>query len=146
MRAPKVKTASSSSLERFKEALAATKHLHSALKDAYKTGATLELRLHMKQAKMANAVLAEASRSMAQERTRATVEKDALRAEMHAELVDREANAARVAERQRVLFERGSALAGQAGAQERAYASAAFVEAAVASLCPNAGIKPRLHN
>jgi len=68
---------------------------------------------------------------------RATAERDALQSEVHNELVDREANAARVADRQRFLFERTTALPGQANAYERAAQSAAFVEAAIVSLCPH---------
>lgn len=71
------------------------------------------------------------------ERVRSLNEIDILRAEMHGEQVDREANAARVAERQRFLFERSVAQSGQATAAEKAMASAAYVEAALASLCPH---------
>jgi hypothetical protein len=51
--------------------------------------------------------------------------------------VDREANAARVSDRQRFLFERAAAQAGQAAASERAAQSAFFVESALVSLCPH---------
>lgn len=85
-------------------------------------------------------VQAEARRTAA-DRVRFLVEKDLLRQEMHAEQVDREANAARVAERQRFLFERSLAQPGQSAAGERAVASASFVEAALASLCPHASQK-----
>lgn len=81
-------------------------------------------------------VQAEARRTAA-ERQRFLVEKDVLRQEMHAEQVDREANSARVAERQRFLFERAASQPGQSAAGERAVASASFVEAALASLCPH---------
>ena len=81
------------------------------------------------------------ARQSAEERARFLVEKDVMREEMHAEHVDREANAARVAERQRFLFERSVAQPGQASAAERASASAAFVEAALASLCPHVAQK-----
>ena len=65
---------------------------------------------------------------------RARAEVDILRSELHGELVDREANAARVNERQRYLFERHEALAGQTTAHQRAQASAAYLEAALVSL------------
>jgi hypothetical protein len=81
------------------------------------------------------------ARQSAEERARFLVEKDVMREEMHAEHVDREANAARVAERQRFLFERSVAQPGQASAAERASASASFVEAALASLCPHVAQK-----
>lgn len=79
------------------------------------------------------------ARLASMERSRSLSERDILRAEMHGEQVDREANAARVAERQRFLFERSVAQSGQATAAEKAMASAAYVEAALASLCPHVG-------
>ena len=71
---------------------------------------------------------------------RMRVERDILSIEMHNELVDREANAARVAERQRGMFERASALKGQLDAFDKANQSAACVESAVANLCPLASV------
>lgn len=68
---------------------------------------------------------------------RARVQLDTLRTELNNELVDREANAARIAERQQFLFQRVSALPGQHGAAERAVASATYVEAALVALCPH---------
>lgn len=68
----------------------------------------------------------------------AAIQLDQLRLEVHNELVDREANAARVADRQRFLFERATALAGQASSAERALTSASYVEAALVTLCPHA--------
>ena len=78
-----------------------------------------------------------AERTRISEKNRAVAELDVLRSEMHSELVDREANSARVAERQRFLFERSAAQNGQASAAERAAQSAAFVESALVSLCPH---------
>lgn len=63
-------------------------------------------------------------------------EQDLLRAELRAESVDREANAARTVERQRVLFERITMPEGTLRAFDRAAASAGHVEAALASLSP----------
>ena len=88
-------------------------------------------------ARTLNKILQAANRQRSFEKARATAELDALRSEMHSELVDREANAARVAERQRFLFERHTAQPGQAAAADRASQSAAFVEAALVSLCPH---------
>ena len=68
------------------------------------------------------------------------VQMDILRLEINSELVDRDANAARIAERQQFLFQRASALPGQATAAERAVASAAYVETALVSLCPHVGM------
>ena len=70
------------------------------------------------------------------ERTRHELELKTIRREVHDELIDREANAARIIDRQRTLFER-SGLDGQLSAHERAIASANFVESAIAALCPN---------
>jgi hypothetical protein len=67
---------------------------------------------------------------------RSRTERDILRNELRSDGVDREANAARVAERQRILFERSSAQAGALSAYDRASSSASYVEAALASLCP----------
>ena len=71
------------------------------------------------------------------ERARFISERDLLLQEVHAEQVDREANISRIAERQRFLFERQTAQSGQATAADRAVASASYVEAALASLCPH---------
>lgn len=78
----------------------------------------------------------QSTRETCAERSRFLIEKDLLTVEMHADQVDREANAARVAERQRFLFERHAALTGQSASLEKATASAAYVEAALSSLCP----------
>lgn len=75
-------------------------------------------------------------------KARELVERDIVTTEMHHELVDREANAARAADRQRYIFERSSALPGQLTAYEKARQSTAFVESAVANLCPYASSAP----
>lgn len=80
--------------------------------------------------------LADARRS-ADAASHARVQLDILRTEINSELVDREANAARIAERQQFLFQRASALPGQLTAAERAVASATYVEAALVALCPH---------
>jgi len=76
-------------------------------------------------------------RELVHAKHRARAEVDLLRSELHSELVDREANAARVHERQRFLFEKQSALEGQLVAHDRAAASAAYLEAALVSLDVN---------
>ena len=81
--------------------------------------------------------LVQIQHQIAHEKARHITEKDILRAELHCEAVDREANAARISDRQRFLFERAVALPGQAEASDRAAASASYVEAALASLCPH---------
>jgi len=70
---------------------------------------------------------------------RAGIEKDVLREEIRSDMVDREANAARVAERQRILFGRTCALAGQLSSNDSAATSANYIEKALSSLCPNYG-------
>tara|TARA_X000001036_G_scaffold172474_1_gene163020 strand:- start:1208 stop:1594 length:387 start_codon:yes stop_codon:yes gene_type:complete len=73
-------------------------------------------------------------RALAAEKVRGRAELDALRAELQLELIDREANSARVHERQKYLFERQEALSGQSTAFERAAASAAYLESALLAL------------
>jgi hypothetical protein len=80
---------------------------------------------------------AAAKRQLTDLRIRHRAELDLLRTELLSELVDREANSARVADRQRFLFERSLAQTGQFSSNERAFASAAYVEKALTSLCPN---------
>jgi len=121
-------------------ALSLTKELHERLA----TGQDIsnnELQRHLRSL---NKLFSEQERALKRARRdfeaqtlRHTTELDALRSEVHCELVDREANAARISERQRFLFERPTAQAGQAAANERASASAAYVEAALVALCPH---------
>lgn len=121
------------------EGLGSTKLLLQVIDAAIQAGnpAQLDLNDIRNAAKRLNKLLQTLARQKAFEKARATAEFDALRSEVHAELVDREANAARVAERQRFLFERHTAQMGQASAAERAAQSAALVEAALVSLCPH---------
>ena len=127
--------------------LALTSELHDEVQAAITNDEPLDLHTLKKKLKTLNRLFSEQKQELTQtkrtlhfEKLRATVERDALRAEVHAELVDREANAARVAERQRFLFERSAALPGQLSASERAGASAAFVEAALVALCPQTAV------
>jgi hypothetical protein len=62
--------------------------------------------------------------------------------EMTRDLIDREANAAKREERQRLLFERPTAQNGQLNAHDRASASARYAELAIASLCPHTSNRP----
>lgn len=75
-------------------------------------------------------------RQSAFQQMRHRMERDLLVCESQSDQVDREANSARIADRQRFLFERQQAQSGQAAAAERAAASAAYVESALCSLCP----------
>lgn len=76
-------------------------------------------------------------RELVHAKHRSRAEVDLLRSELHDELVDREANAARVNDRQRFLFERQCALDGQLHAHDRAAASAAYLEGALVALDVN---------
>lgn len=87
-----------------------------------------------KRAHDAETAILKLQRSLAAERVRGRVELDALRAELQGELIDREANSARIYERQKYLFERSEALSGQSSAHERAAASAAYLESALLAL------------
>ena len=119
------------------EGLDLTKKLHQTVDASLNGNGHVDLSEVRSAAKRLNKILQGVARHRTFEKARSTAELDALRSEMHTELVDREANAARVAERQRFLFERSSAQNGQAVAAERAAQSAAFVEAALVSLCPH---------
>lgn len=121
-----------------KQALAATKALYEAIQSLQDNGGS-ELDLHAvkRVVKQANSTIHRLDRELARVKAEARVEKDVLRAEIHCELIDVAANAARVAERQSVLFERSQALNGSASAFDRAVASASFVESALHSLCPH---------
>lgn len=119
------------------EGLSLSKSLYEAADAAIRDKTEIDLAAVKSTAKKLNKLLLVLSRQQHFEKSRSTTENDVLRGEMHAELVDREANAARVAERQRFLFERAAAQQGQAAAGDRAAQSAAFVEAALVSLCPH---------
>lgn len=121
-----------------REGLTLSKSMHEVL-DRHLKGNNVDLSLSdlRSDCRTLNSIINKMAREAEFNNARAIAEKDALRAELHCEQVDREANAARISERQRFLFERSAAQPGQASAAERAAASAAFVEAALVSLCPH---------
>ena len=69
----------------------------------------------------------------------ADVREGILREEVREELMDREANAARVLDRQRTLMEVGAG--GLAAVHERALQSASQIEASIGALCPYAPLQ-----
>ena len=120
------------------EGLALTTKLLEAADASANGGAQIDTASVQSSMRRLTKLFQSAARQKSVEKARSVAQLDTLRAEMHTELVDREANAARVAERQRFLFERHAAQHGQASAADRAGQSAAFVEAALVSLCPHA--------
>ncbi len=116
------------------EGLAATKELYGVLRKAGKGKAVVDHREMMKLCKTANAAIAKQRGHIREARARSRVERDILQMEVRADLVDREANAARVMEKQRFLFERSHARQGIGIAHDNASASVAFVEAALVGL------------
>jgi len=81
----------------------------------------------------ANKEIARLSKSVVDTEERHKVELKVITEEMRRELVDREANSARVDERVRVMAERDNG--GKAGTYDRAVNSAASIHAAIGRLC-----------
>ncbi len=96
---------------------------------AQSTDETTKSRLHS-----VERLLLKLARQLEHEKRRGTVEVQALRAELQEELIAREANAARICERQRSQFELPAALPNALRAFDRAYASTALIEVAVRNL------------
>ena len=117
--------------------LALLSEIHKQLHQATENGTPLTCAAILDRLLQLQQALQSEQREHAFLEARAVMEKDQLRSELHCELVDREANAARVIERQRFLFERSTAQPGQSSAAERASASALYVEAALVALCPH---------
>lgn len=83
------------------------------------------------QVRAANVEIARLARRLSASEARAQVEKALVAEEMRGELISREANAARTAERFRILAEKQ----GGAATHERAVNAAAVVEMQVAEMC-----------
>ena len=120
-----------------KEGLALSKSAYDEVETCIKQDTPMDLQALKSTLRTLNKHFQSLQREQAATHARHTSELDALRSEVHHELVDREANAARVCDRQRFLFERSASLPGQSNAGDRAAASAAFVEAALIALCPH---------
>ena len=123
------------------EGLSLTKQLYQQLQKGAEKIPLSELSVHLKTLNRLfseqDKALKGLKRTLDDQSKRHVIELDSLRSEIHCELVDREANAARIIERQRFLFERSVAQPGQLHGHDRAAASAAYVEAALSALCPH---------
>lgn len=123
-------------MESAKSALASTKRTHAAIKKHEDDGTSpdsQELREWRTVAAAANKELSRMVKKLANQEERHKVEMAMINDEVRGELVDREANNARVAERFRMQLEReNSSLC-----FDRALNSAAVVEASIAALCPH---------
>ena len=123
-----------------KKALSATKNLHKRLRewehqqDVMDTVCVDYAELK-KLAADANKAIQAMQRHASDDALRADVRENILREAVRDELIDREANAARVQDKQRSLFEGRDAAA--LSAFDRANQTVAAIEASVASLCPH---------
>jgi hypothetical protein len=91
-------------------ALAAARALH----DATKEDGELDREMVAKTARVTHREIKRLTRELHASKVRAVAEQDALRAAIHGELIDVAANQARVADRQRILFQRSSSQAAEA--------------------------------
>ena len=126
-----------------KKALSATKELHRRLREAME-GADLvgvhgpskeEFKKLKTLAADANKAVQAMQRHASDDAVRADVRENVLREAVRDELIDREANAARILDKQRAIFEGRDATS--LAAFDRANQTVASVEASVASLCPH---------
>jgi hypothetical protein len=126
-----------------KAALSATKNLHKRLRDLEESPLVImdgeafpkvDYQALKKLAADANKAIQAMQRHASDDSVRADVRENILREAVRDELIDREANAARVLDRQRALLEgKGESLS----AFDKASQAVASVEASVASLCPH---------
>jgi hypothetical protein len=125
-----------------KKALDATKTLHKRLREwEYKSTHAefndgLDYAELKKLAADANKAVQAMQRIATDEALRADVRENVLREAVRDELIDREANAARIQDRQRLLLEQAGATE-TLSAFDRAATSASSVEASIAALCPH---------
>jgi len=124
-----------------KAALNATKSLHKRLRELEDTSETatvndgIDWKPLKKLAADANKAIQAMQRHASDDAVRADVRENILREAVRDELIDREANAARVQDRQRTLFEGRDSAA--LSAFDRANQQVATVEASIAALCPH---------
>lgn len=118
-----------------KKALSATKNLHKRLRELEGSPSEPDWPTLKKLAADANKAIQAMQRHASDDAVRADVRENILREAVRDELIDREANAARVADKQRAAFEGRDAAA--LTAFDRANQMVAGVEASVASLCPH---------
>jgi hypothetical protein len=121
--------------EHVRDALVANKHVYDAIK-RLEQGEAVDVALLRRYVKRVGTTLQRLQHEHEHAKHRARVETDIMHAEMQSEHVDREANAARIAERQRFLFQRNAAI-GDASAYDRAVMGANYVETALVTLCPH---------
>jgi len=127
-----------------KVALDATKTLHKRLRDMEDENnchdghlyPTIDFPSLKKYAADANKAIQAMQRVAKDEALRADVRENVLREAVRDELIDREANAARIQDRQRLLLEQAGATE-TLSAFDRAATSANSVENSIAALCPH---------
>ena len=120
-----------------KTALNATKALHKRLKEMEED--TERVVAMKKLAADANRAIQAMQRQHAAALQRARLEETLMREALRDELIDREANAARVLDRQRTLM--GVGTGGLAAVHERALQSAGQIGASIDGLCPYASLR-----
>ena len=121
-----------------KQAMAGTKRVFQEMKSYEQDGSTPSsdtIADWRTVVRMANAEILRMSKMMAASEERHKVEMGVIAEEMRSELVDREANVARTAERFRVLQDRSGSTG---NTYERAVASSSVVESAIAQICSHA--------
>ena len=108
--------------------------LHSTLETLRRLGGEASDEATKSQLRSVERMVLKLARQLDHEKRRGAVQVQALRSELQDELIAREANAARIAERQRSAFELPTALPNALHGYDRAYASTALIEVAVRSL------------
>lgn len=129
-------------MESARASLASTKRIHSEIKQHEQSGSTVSTETLSEWKSVvatANKELSKMVKKLSGVEERHRVEVSIVNEELRGELVDREANSARNAERFRMLLERD----GNSSHLDRAINSASVVEASIAALCPHgAGVGP----